>query len=127
MMHSYTEIFVHIVFSTKYRMRALCDKHRDTVHAIMCRIAKENGLTILAINSVEDHIHVLGKMHASCVLADTIGKMKSNTTKWLNSKSLDIGPVYWQNGYYARSVDPSGVAVVKDYIERQQEHHQQRG
>jgi REP element-mobilizing transposase RayT len=93
----------------------------------MCRIAKENGLTILAINSVEDHIHVLGKMHASCVLTDTIGKMKSNTTKWLNSKSLDIGPVYWQNGYYARSVDPSGVAVVKDYIERQQEHHQQRG
>jgi putative transposase len=122
-MHSYSEIYIHIVFATKYRERILRDEERDQVHRIMTEAASANGLTVIEINSVADHIHVLGRMHPTCMLSHAVRDMKANTSRWINCYVPEVRPFRWQNGYYARSVDPSGVRIVRAYIRRQQEHH----
>ena len=126
-MHNNIQIFVHIVFSTKHRLAVLQDTDRKEVHAIMCAKAKERGLTVIAINSAEDHIHVLGVISGTCVLSNAVRDMKAYSSKAINERNTTTRPFRWQSGYYARSVNPNDVDIVKNYIDRQREHHTQAG
>ena len=122
-MHSNIHIYVHIVFATKYRLALLQDADRQRVHAIICARARERGLTVIAINSVEDHIHILGMMSSTCILADAVRDMKAYSSKAINEKNPNAEPFRWQSGYWASSVSPKGVYPLKTYIAKQQEHH----
>ena len=42
-------------------------------------------------------------------------------------KEQGIGRFYWQSGYAAFSVSESMAPTVRNYIERQEEHHQTQG
>ncbi|MBU3741114.1 MAG: IS200/IS605 family transposase [Candidatus Kapabacteria bacterium] len=127
-MHNNIQIFIHIVFSTKHRLAILQDADRENVHAIMRAKAKERGFTVIAINSVEDHVHILlGVMSSTCILASAIRDMKAYSSKAINERVTNERSFRWQSGYYARSVNPQDVDIVKAYIDRQQEHHTKAG
>ena len=49
--------------------------------------------------------------------------LKANSSRWLRKHGLDFS---WQEGYGAFSVSSSNLDVVKQYIERQGEHHRER-
>jgi len=61
MPQSLSQIYVHLVFSTKNRKPWLCDdKVRDRLHAYMAKVLRDNvDSPALVINSIEDHVHVL--------------------------------------------------------------------
>jgi Transposase IS200 like len=48
--------------------------------------------------------------------------LKANSSRWLRKHGLDFS---WQEGYGAFSVSSSNLDVVKQYIERQGEHHRE--
>jgi len=52
--------------------------------------------------------------------------VKSHSSKWMKTKEASLSDFYWQDGYGAFSVSPSRVEALKDYIERQAEHHQHK-
>ena len=53
-------------------------------------------------------------------------EVKSHSSKWIKTKGEDFRNFYWQNGYGAFSVNSSEIEIVKNYIERQDEHHKTR-
>ena len=52
-----------------------------------------------------------------------LAELKANSSKWIKAKGSSYEDFYWQDGYGAFSVSPSGVNNVIDYIANQHEHH----
>ena len=71
MSQSLANIIVHLVFSTKDRRPLLRDEERPQLHAYISGILKNLDSTLIEINSVRDHIHILfaqSKNHAPAKL-----------------------------------------------------------
>ena len=77
----------------------------------------------MAVNGVEDHMHLLIQLMPSQNLAQVVRSIKTASSNWLNENRLLATPFEWDENYYALSVSPSSVKQVKDFIEKQEEHH----
>lgn len=73
-----------------------------------------------AIGGVEDHIHILVNLYKGVALADWLREVKKSSSQWAKKFSPEFA---WQGGYAAFSVSPSQVSSVRQYVERQEEHH----
>jgi putative transposase len=124
MAQSLSKIYVHLVFSTKHRYPFLRDADlRERMHAYIGGILRGLDSHGLRVGGMSDHIHVLMQLPKNRALADVVGELKRNSSKWVKVATSDMSKFAWQNGYAAFSVGESGVEGVRDYILRQEEHH----
>lgn len=80
----------------------------------------------MAINSVEDHLHLLLGHRPADPLPTLMREWKSNATTWISKQGFTEWPFAWQEDYAAISVSPGIVPRVAAYIARQREHHRRR-
>ncbi len=73
-----------------------------------------------------DHIHILTSLPTSLSVSDFVGKMKSNTSRWLKGLGSKYSTFSWQEGYGAFSVSESHREKVIRYILNQKQHHRNR-
>ena len=119
-------ILIHVVFSTKRRFKILAKDWRDDLYAYMGGIATEHKSTLLRSGGMEDHVHLLLKIHPSFAIADTVKLIKGNSSKWINKNGKINARFEWQRGYGAFSVSESMSDSVKRYIENQEQHHRKQ-
>jgi REP element-mobilizing transposase RayT len=86
-------------------------------------ILKQNKCVPIAINGIENHVHILCIMSKNIALADLFEELKRNSSCWIKTKGYDYSHFAWQGGYGGFSVSQSKVEVVRRYIENQKEHH----
>lgn len=118
-------ILIHVIFSTKQRFKLLHGDWRDELFAYMGGVAEEHKASLLRSGGVEDHVHLLVKIHPSFAIADTIKLIKGNSSKWINENRKISARFEWQRGYGAFSVSESMSDTVKRYIKNQEEHHRE--
>jgi REP-associated tyrosine transposase len=124
MPQSLAKILVHIVFSTKLRQPFLKDESvRGELHGYTIKVLDGLESPSIALNSVEDHIHILCLHSRKIALMKLIEEVKTSTSKWIKTKGRAYRDFYWQSGYGAFSVSESQRPAVVRYIERQAEHH----
>ncbi len=123
MPHSYTSIVVHVVFSTKDRTPQLDAVLEERLYPYLGGILRELGGKLIALNGVEDHLHLLAGLKATMSVAEAVGKLKGSSSKWIHDTFPDRQRFAWQRGYAAFSVSESQIARVARYIERQKIHH----
>ena len=116
-------ILIHVVFSTKQRFKLLHADWRDDLFAYMGGIAEDHKSIVLRSGGMEDHTHLLLKIHPSFAISDTVKLIKGNSSKWINENRKINARFEWQRGYGAFSVSESMSDTVKRYIENQEEHH----
>lgn len=119
-------ILIHVVFSTKQRFKLLKPVWRDDLFAYMGGIASQHKSTLIRSGGVQDHVHLLLKIHPSFAIADAIKLLKGNSSKWINENRKTPARFEWQRGYGAFSVSESMSDTVKRYIDNQEEHHRQQ-
>lgn len=122
-MSTYTQIYYHIVFSTKERVPVLAADKREALFRYTWGILKNNKSHVYRINGMEDHIHILVSLHPTVCLANLVKDIKTGTSKWIKEKSVFPGFTHWQGGYGAFTVSHSDKDAVIEYIKDQQEHH----
>ena len=121
---THTGILLHVIFSTKLRYPLLHDDWRDELFAYIGGTITEHKGSLLRAGGIEDHVHLLIKIHPSFAIADTIRLIKSNSSRWI-SEQRKLGHRFeWQRGYGAFSVSQSMSNKVKAYLDGQREHHQ---
>jgi putative transposase len=116
-------ILIHVVFSTKQRFALLNESWRDDLYAVIGGIAKDHKATLLRAGGVEDHVHLLLKIHPHYAISETVQRIKANSSNWINNKKKIDAKFSWQRGYGAFSVSQSMAETVKRYIDNQIEHH----
>jgi len=126
MPQSLARIHIHLVFSTKYRLPLLSDAVRPSLHAYMVTVLKNQGCPVVAINSVEDLIHILFNLSRTVALSKAVEMVKKESSKWIKTQDPVLRRFCWQGGYGAFSVGYRHVDTVKAYIARQREHHRRK-
>jgi REP element-mobilizing transposase RayT len=124
MSQSLAKILVHTIFSTKERRPFLRDRElRDELHAYVGGILVHLDCQPIIVGGVEDHVHLLCALSRTCNAAGMVKEVKRGSSSWIKTKDRASHDFAWQNGYGIFSIGFSQIAVVRDYIARQEEHH----
>jgi REP element-mobilizing transposase RayT len=89
----------------------------------MATVMKNMDCSVIIINSVEDHIHMLLDLSRTVSISQVLENVKKTSSKWLKTQNPVLGNFVWQAGYGAFAVSESNVPAVRQYIETQREHH----
>jgi putative transposase len=109
MPQSLSRIYLHIIFSTKNRERALADGDlRKALHAYMGATMKPLDCMPVEIGGVDDHVHILCLFPRTRSVADVVKETKRVSTNWLQEQGSGLGNFHWQAGYGVFSVSQSG-------------------
>lgn len=124
MSQSLTQVYLHIVFSTKHREPFLKDQSiRENLHAYLAGTCKNLESPSLIVGGVEDHVHILCRQSKTITISDHIRELKRESSKWIKQQDSSLESFYWQLGYGAFSISPSHIEALTQYIANQEEHH----
>jgi REP element-mobilizing transposase RayT len=123
MANTFTQILYHVVFSTKERVSALKESHREKLFRYIWGIHQNLDCHLYRINGMEDHVHILMSLHPSVSLADYVLKIKTSATRWIRRERMYQQFPGWQDGYGAFTLALHDKHAVIDYIKDQQKHH----
>jgi REP element-mobilizing transposase RayT len=123
MANTYSSLFYHIVFSTKYRSNLIRPDIEQRVWAYIGGIARAHKMTAIQVGGIENHVHAL--ISAKLVVApSTIAQhLKAESSKWIHLEFPHLSEFGWQDGYGIFSVSKSKLPDVVEYIKKQREHH----
>ena len=121
--HSYHNVLIHIVFSTKERRKLIAREHQENLWRYITGIAKNLDTNVLSIGGMPDHIHILLAQPGMMPFSTIIQKIKINSSKWMEDTVRNFE---WQEGFGAFSVSNSRRKAVIDYIHNQEKHHKKR-
>ncbi len=123
MAHSYSNILIHYVFSTKNREKIMTIELQKRLWSYMGGIARENNMKALAVGGIEDHVHLLISLPPTLSISKAIQMIKGGSSKWVHDTFLNYKNFKWQEGYGAFSVSISRRKGIIAYINSQKEHH----
>ena len=119
-------LHVHLIFSTKNREAFLSRNLRTELDPYMTTVLKNLECHPVAIQSVEDHIHILTGLARTISVSDAVKDAKTATSRWIKARDPMLNAFAWQAGYAAFAVSASNVEEVRRYITNQEEHHKSR-
>ena len=122
-MSTFTQIYYHLIYSTKHRTPALHADHREKLYAYIWGVLKGKDCHLYRIGGVEDHIHMLTSLHPAQDLAGLIRDIKSASTAWIKANGVFRGFAGWQDGYGAFTKSHGDKNTVIEYIRNQVERH----
>jgi putative transposase len=123
-MHTYTSIYIHVVFATWNRRPFLTASFRSSLHAYFAGTARNLGLQYVHVGGVEDHLHFLARFDPALSVSSIVGQLKQSSTVWI--RESHEREFRWQRGFGAFSVSLARVPAVVRYIARQEEHHRRK-
>jgi len=123
MPQSLVKILVHVVWSTKDRVRIIPADLEPQLFGYISGIIENNNGRMIIAGCDADHVHILISIGRSDI-SKLVGDIKRETSKWM--KEQGVAKFYWQRGYGAFSIGQSQVVNVSGYIRSQKEHHKRQ-
>jgi putative transposase len=123
MANTYTQIYYHIVFSTKNRVRAISPGRREELFRYLWGIHRHLKCHLYRIGGVEDHVHILTSIHPTVALSKYIEEVKTGSSRWIRDERIFTDWPGWQDGYAALTLADKDKDGVIEYIKNQEDHH----
>jgi len=120
---TYSQILLHIVFSTSHRQPWITPDIAQRLYPYMGGIIRAEKGVLFDIGGIEDHVHLYLRWRPDATISDLMCTVKSRSSKWVHDTFPALGSFAWQEGYGAFSVSKSQEGAVKKYIAEQAEHH----
>jgi REP element-mobilizing transposase RayT len=96
MSHSHVCCLVHLVFATAERRPVIRDEIKERLHSYLGGIARENGISALAVSGTADHVHLLISLPRSIAVAKAVQLLKSGSSKWVHENFPESKSFAWQ-------------------------------
>ncbi len=99
------------------------EAHKRELYKYLYGILTRRNCSLLRMNGVSNHVHMLVDLHPSISLAELVQALKQGSSKWL--KENPNFPMFegWGKEYFAFSVSKSAAPVIINYIIGQEQHH----
>jgi putative transposase len=123
MRRSKVELYVHAVWATWRRQPYLVPELERSVYRCIEGESARLGVSILAINGLEDHMHVLAKLPATIAVARLMNQLKGVSSAHVHDQMPCWEHFRWQENYGAFSVSRSHIARVRQYVLDQKRVH----
>ena len=113
----------HIVFTPKYRRKAIYRKLRRDIGAYLRRLCDYKGVEIVEAQACPDHIHMLVKIPPKISVSSFMGYLKGKSSLMIFEEHANLKYNYgnrhfWAEGYYVSTVGLN-KNTIKRYIQNQ--------
>lgn len=122
----HVSLLVHFVWSTAGREPWIDAAWRQRLYGYLGGVLSSKGGKLIRAGGVSDHVHLCASLSSTVTLAETVGALKANSSRWVHETFPAKRAFAWQKGYGAFSVSKSAETQIIKYIERQEEHHRKR-
>ena len=96
---------------------------RQKVFAYMGGIIKHHKSIPFIINGVEDHLHIIMKLHQTVALATLVKDIKIASHEFIDKEYLFPRFTNWQTGYAAFTYKQNALEDLVRYVKNQEAHH----
>ncbi len=120
---SYVKVMIHAVWGTKNHYPFLTKEIRQKVISHIKDNAQIKQIFIDRLNGNSEHLHCLFGINADTSIAKALQLIKGESAYWINKQKLTKSKFEWADEYFAASVSESLSDNVREYIDRQEEHH----
>ena len=113
----------HIVFTPKYRRKAIYRKLRRDIGTYLRRLCDYKGVEIVEAQACPDHIHMLVKIPPKISVSSFMGYLKGKSSLMIFKEHANLKYNYgnrhfWAEGYYVSTVGLN-KNTIKRYIQNQ--------
>ncbi len=123
---TYSQILLHVVFSTKQREPWITSEVAEKLYPYVGGIVRAEKGVLYSIGGVEDHVHMYLRWRPDGLVSDLMRTVKSRSSKWIHEQFSALHAFAWQEGYGVFTVSRSQDEKVKIYIATQAEHHKKQ-
>lgn len=114
----------HIVWCTKYRKQVFVDGLEKEAAGYIKETADTLQMSILAMEVMSDHIHILADCKPQLRLSDAIKVLKGNTSRWMFIRHPELkksiwGGHLWNPSYFVATVSDRSREQIIQYINNQ--------
>jgi len=120
---AFTQLYIHLVWSTWDRLPLLTEAIREAAYACIIYECTQLGAKVICIGGIEDHVHLLVELPATVCVADLVKQIKGSSSHKIGHEVCGGSGFRWQGTYAAFSVSKSVGRTVKAYIQNQGQHH----
>lgn len=118
-------LYVHLVFVTKYRRDVLTDPMLSYCEQVMRQVCEGMGADMVEFNGEHDHVHLLVHYPPKLAISILVNSLKGVSAYHLRkeftgriNRHIMHGHL-WSPSYFAASCGGAPLAVVREYIENQ--------
>ena len=115
MPQSLSNVYLHVIFSTKQRLALIPKSIRADLYSYISGICQNQGCPAQRVGGTEDHIHIACSLSRTLAISKLIEEIKTGSSSFS-----------WQSGYGVFSVGEADLPRVVDYIDNQEEHHRRK-
>ena len=126
MRHNKLSLFYHFVWTTWNRERWITPAIERRLHRHLQSEAEKLGCVVLAINGVEEHVHLLVEMPPTVCVSDWMHDVKGNSSNFVNQTLTPDSFFKWRGSYAAFTVSRWDLDIIALYIANQKQHHADR-
>ena len=119
----YSELVYHLVWATRDRQPLISPEVGACLLPYIKQKCRQLGYALHAAECVEDHVHLLLTLKPTDAVADVVKRLKGSSSHFINNEAGSGQVLYWQRGYGALTLRKKDIPFVREYIERQKEHH----
>ena len=122
---TYSQLLLHIVFSTKGRAPWITAEVAERLYPYIGGIVRAEKGVLYDIGGIEDHVHLYLRWRPDGSVSDLMRTVKARSSKWVHDTFPALREFAWQEGYSVFSVSKSQEGTLKKCIAAQAEHHRQ--
>ena len=116
-------LYVHLVWATWDRLPLIMPHMERRLYRCMEHEAQQAGCTVLALNGIVDHVHLVVSLPSTVTIAGLVKQVKGVSSHFANAVLSPDRQFKWQGGYGAFTISRWDVDKVVQYVKRQKEHH----
>ncbi len=121
------KLYVHLSWATAGRLSMIDARTDEFLRRFLPVEARRHGACILALGMVADHVHRVLRLPVVSNIPRLVQGFKGASARLINQSRPSGRPsLKWASGYDVRSVSPSQLDRVIDYVQRQAERHPAR-
>ncbi len=124
-MSTYTQLLYQFVFSTKNREKTILLENKEALFKNINSTLKNKNCLPFRINGMQDHIHIVLKVHPSLSISNIIKDIKLSSSECIKRDGIFPGFNGWQNGYGAFSYSIKELDNLIAYVKNQETHHRE--
>ncbi len=125
MSDTYTELFFHFIWATKYREPMIGVEMEELLHGFIRRKCLALNVRVHALGGMPDHVHLACSVPPSLSLAGFLHDVKGASAYFINHHMEGQHSLCWQPGYGALTYDDQLLPRIAAYVANQKRRHAQ--
>ena len=116
----------HIVFTPKYRRKAIYGQYKESIGEILRSLCNHKGVEIIEGHLMLDHVHMLVSIPPKMSVSSFMGYLKGKSALMIFDRHANLKYKYGNRhfgaeGYYVSTVGLN-EATIRKYIQEQEKH-----